>query len=1341
MANLVSSGISALGNKAREATSSILMQGKAAALSEMPGVTRGFGFASKMLGGSGSSTISQKQQESIRPALIEQTRTLKEVSRNTAKQANLMLVWDRKEDARAAALQKGQEERTARLEKTFSESISSLKKYLSMAMRGGGGKGGLHGPPPPDVAGPDDPGSFRRSLSRIIAIAGGITALLGGGYLAKEAFLRPERRIASTRTSTRRMGGGDTGVPSNTTESLKVTPSQQVTTGVSASGTTLKQKQKAVEVEDKKLRDSMSKDLKGLQKSMSSVDQNTKITPQNISTRAKIERQTKPVDTRTEEQKILDKAQARFLRDFESTSTRAFQKALTKALDLGKNVTASTASREGYIGGQLGQAIGLRRGTQRAFEKAFGKEYGSMFAPMFSQLGEAYLEVGGRLAGQALFGGQLGNKGANTLTGQIIGNLQKGNKGVAAEQLLYGLTGIAAGPETIFAQRGFKSSQEGVSYMADVLSAGTTAMVRNVTGFEGPAPTVIDPRTGNKVEVNSFSDIFSLGTGIPLSAKDRAKAEQIKEMQAKVTEEPGNVIKHKGVAASAVYVVNQEEMGKDQLEQYTGPFATGADAGFFNAEINKLPGVSAEQSQKKVAEATVETPEAINDLYELQDGYGRDHEARDYSISDKDIETQQEVGSAIAGTVASGNAGIMAGLSTLAQAIFGMGSRGGGTSIGIGFGGGGGGGFGGMMMDLGASIVASKLTSGIKNPYLRAGANIVAFTGLKSIGGTFMRNLGTGGSGGYLQGLRGSFGVTPGGFVDRGLNAIGLGGSSSYVSTAQSLAAAGNVDAAVQAYQAAGYTADQAMSLVGRDISAAAAGGGVAGSVASGQAAGMPATQAQVRAVDNALEAGGGTTVSKHLANLPYYYAAYQALSGDVKGAAITAGSYYAGTAVTASLVASNAIAAGSLAAAGVTFGVSLLVGALLGGLFGGKKRKPAPKIGERAVQIYGNNNPSLKYTIYNDRADQGLLDFADALLNVAFNAIKMMEQAGYKLSETEDIIYISMHVNDQWGTMLRIFTEPYSGYKPGQYESGNLGIPSDTSGKNMGGTASKIVKYITDLYKTKNEASATKAEDVNRALNQKSLYQLVQGTVFELDKMDQNVSAGVFAKDPAISKLLEETVLRERSQSRQTKNVQQQLHDNIPGQYYDERGAFVEPGSTKFRGTLAPEGEWNSGDSETPGYWRGTGNTLMWDPELGKYVQPTLELAERYGLQGTFVKGGQPIYYYDSDGNRVQATTYNRYSGEYEIGRTQDRVKIDISSVVGTTPSGIPIIDIDKSGGLSEADFLATIERFGYEATGITAPVNNVSDNSSTTNNYGIVEPNDPYRNATVSTRLPLAA
>jgi hypothetical protein len=855
--NLAASGIQAVGSKAREAASGILMQSKAAAFGEMPGIMRGYGFASKMLGGSGSQ-ISAKSQDNIRPLLQEQTRTLKEVSKNTAQQANLMMSWNRNEDTRLARLQQSQAANAERIEKSFADNIGGLKKWLYMAMRGGGG-GGLHGPPPTDVAGPGESGSLLRTIKGLGGVLAAVAAIAGAAKLANDAFLRPERRTQSSRRPGRGSPPSSDFIAGIT--GLKVTPSQTEQSGVTSGGTTLKKSLRAVPVEDAKLRDSIGKDLKSLQKSMVNVDANTKITPQNIDTRRKIERRTKPVDTRTEEEKILDKAQARFLRDFESTSTRAFQKALTKALDLDKNVTAATASREGYIGGQLGQAVGLKKGTQRFFEKTFGKEYGSMFAPMFSQLGEAYLEVGGRLAGQALFGGVLGNKGANTLTGQIIGNLQKGNKGVAAEQLLYGLTGIASGPETIFAQRGFKDSKQGISYMADVLGAGTTAMVRNMTGFEGPAPTVIDPRTGNKVEVNSFSDIFSLGTGIPLTSKDKAKAEEIKAMQAKVVGEPANSVKHKGINASAVFVVNQEDIGKEQLDKYGLSKGTnlGSDAGWFNAEATKLPGVTAEQSQKKIAEATVNTPEAVYDVDESINEWGEENEARDYSIAKEDVKTQQQVGSAIAGTVAAGNAGIMGALGSLAQAIFGMGSGGGGTNIGIGFGGGGGG-FGGMMMDLGTSILASKLTSGIKNPYLRAGANIVAFTGLKSIGGTFVKNLGTGGSGGYLANLRGAFGVTPGGFVDRGLNAIGLSTGANYATTMSSMAASGNVNGLTAAYQSAGYTYEQALSLAGRDISAIASQGGVAGSVASGQAASGVATQGQVRAVDNAIEAGSSGT-------------------------------------------------------------------------------------------------------------------------------------------------------------------------------------------------------------------------------------------------------------------------------------------------------------------------------------------------------------------------------------------------------------------------------------------------------------------------------------------------
>jgi len=202
----------------------------------------------------------------------------------------------------------------------------------------------------------------------------------------------------------------------------------------------------------------------------------------------------------TKDQRYLRNANQTFLNQFQSTTQRLLSDALYKAIVVGaygkegsRNlVSRQEASAEGYRGGQLSKLFNLPSKTEKILTSAFGKKIGQAYAPMISQLGTAYLEVGARKVGRSFFSGILGNdEKADSLTGQILGNFAKGNKQAATEQLLYGLTGVASGPETIFAKYGFNSSQQGTNFLGAYGAAQMTAPLATMMG--GKQPTYTGP--------------------------------------------------------------------------------------------------------------------------------------------------------------------------------------------------------------------------------------------------------------------------------------------------------------------------------------------------------------------------------------------------------------------------------------------------------------------------------------------------------------------------------------------------------------------------------------------------------------------------------------------------------------------------------------------------------------------------------------------------------------------------------------------------------------------------------------------------------------------------------
>lgn len=204
----------------------------------------------------------------------------------------------------------------------------------------------------------------------------------------------------------------------------------------------------------------------------------------NEATHGKI-RPTKVVDTRTRNQRIVDNANAKFFKDFERTTQRVITKGLTNTVrrifpEYDKMVNRRTASGELY----RGQAAGKILNINKKANQIFGKEYG----PVFAELGTNYLEAGLSSVGEFLFSDRMGGAGeARVLTGQILGNYARGNKKTAREQLIYGLTGIPTGIDSLsrYILGPTGSPAELIAKTSKVLSGGITDVFSTMTGFGG----------------------------------------------------------------------------------------------------------------------------------------------------------------------------------------------------------------------------------------------------------------------------------------------------------------------------------------------------------------------------------------------------------------------------------------------------------------------------------------------------------------------------------------------------------------------------------------------------------------------------------------------------------------------------------------------------------------------------------------------------------------------------------------------------------------------------------------------------------------------------------------
>tara|TARA_B100001093_G_scaffold426287_1_gene420171 strand:- start:20712 stop:24104 length:3393 start_codon:yes stop_codon:yes gene_type:complete len=385
-----------------------------------------------------------------------------------------------------------------------------------------------------------------------------------------------------------------------------------------------------------------------------------------------------------------------------------------------RGVTERQASRRGYAGQELGEILDLREGSTKLGEKLFGKKYGKRYAQEFNKLGQVYLQAFTERTADAVFSSFGGTQEENrTLLSQVVGNYAGGNKKLAKEQLIYKFTGIPTGLESLSQTFGFTGTGNAVDFLADQAGSIVGDISRNVLGV----------------------DLFGMGK------------------QAKVTaNKPDGDLTHvKSIkGAMMVHVVNGQQQ----------PIRSG-DGNFVKSVMNTSSDYG----------SFIRTPMFNNTQIKAREGIkqkSRDFEQQQQTQNLENIEsTSQSNTKAIVETQAKGTFALLDGLRNLGRNIFhsiaSMTSR---------MGGGGGGGFnipgmfdtGNMFMNaatqIGSAYAINYATKGIKDPALRAAAQIggqLAFNKYvlpkifnSAAGSSFMSSFGSQGfTKGFTTGIQG----------------------------------------------------------------------------------------------------------------------------------------------------------------------------------------------------------------------------------------------------------------------------------------------------------------------------------------------------------------------------------------------------------------------------------------------------------------------------------------------------------------------------------------------------------------------------------------------------------
>ena len=675
---------------------------------------------------------------------------------------------------------------------------------------------------------------------------------------------------------------------------------------------------------------------------------------------------------------LLQRANQTFLTQFQNTTQRLLSKAIYDTLVVGaygkegsRNlVTKQQTMGETFRGQQVAKMLGLNKGTEKVLTSVFGKQIGRAYAPMVSQLGTAYLEVGATKVGRQLFSTILGSdKNSDALTGQILGNFARGNKQAATEQLLYGLTGVASGPETIFAKYGFGSSQQGANFLGGYGAAQLTAPLAGMMG--------------------------------------------------------GNQPTYRGPNGQGTYGAGQTPMMQPATQQgayYTGYNAKGNQQNFVNPEMMKLA-IDADKASRE------SLPHISDAAWKQLDQAKTDLKLKTEQYLEAKTETAEFE------TAKAARDQAQARLTERTNEILekrptavGGGSSAGGNFMSN---------MGNFAFDLGTSLVANKLTQGIKNPYLKAFANY----GVTSAANSFISPMLFG-----TKAIAGGAAAAPG-FFSAGGGGSQLASSLMPSSTLGFAGTAGNMLAS-SGYTTAGNFFSGVQS--GMNISSGAASSGY-------QAAGM-----------------GGDLVAGEMVGqaLPYAQAIILALKGDLKKAATSAAGTYIGLAIS---------------------GGNPIVGAI-GGFLGsliGRKKKPAVL---RITSTTGNEVSAV--TAWSkDSPPEAYSKFADVILVALLNSAKLMQQqSGVSLP----FVNIGIYVDSVSGVSLCLYQEGEATNTSALPKwSKNFGSVKDFK---MGTAIVGMIEFMRDCLKEgKDTITVEKLDKATAELKSKNIQTITTGVLDEL--------------------------------------------------------------------------------------------------------------------------------------------------------------------------------------------------------------------------------------------------
>lgn len=662
-------------------------------------------------------------------------------------------------------------------------------------------------------------------------------------------------------------------------------------------------------------------------KFLKSISKSSNVTAKETRVVGNHYRPTRRIKTPQEKaQEHFEKSQENLLNTIDRTLTKFFGATLTDAIipkGYGTGVTASQASATGFIGQTIGQATGIDKKVSSSLTKIFGKEYGQMLAPAVSGLGKAYVNKIGIELGTSLFAGTMGsNEAAAAITGQIVGNFAKDNKQMAMEQMLYAFTGVPSGPETIAAHYGFSSAGQAIKHIAEYGAATITNEIQSMTGMAGRPQRL--PNMPMSAEIGNYAGMNPRGTNTLTRGAGYSSTSVLPGYGIRSTLDEGSA----GEAEARAYMKNVQAKIKPE-------------------------------DVAKANESVIETSTKVDELGELTNAWGEEHEQVMYETNEADIRTQRDVGRDTVGAI-----------NNLGRSLASRPS--GGTTIG---GGSFGGDFSNFLMDMGTSFVVNKLTEKIKNPYVRAAANFagqyamrnyVTPTIAKSIGLSLPGAAGTAGSSTTMALQGGNIGSN----IMSGFN------------TFQTMGPAYMTSNALASFAPSMYS-------IGSTI-----GGSALGSTFSQFGSGFtygatPYAGAVGDALGNTTAFAAGQFGARVL---PYSAAILQAFQGDIKGAATTAALTYIGTAI-----------GGPIGGA---------IGSFIGSMLGGKKkRQPAHVFMERGIVIFGNSNIDAKFTINQNNPPEVYGALADQMLNVSFNLTKSLEIRTNKRSPFA-VVYVMMHQN-----------------------------------------------------------------------------------------------------------------------------------------------------------------------------------------------------------------------------------------------------------------------------------------------------------------------------------------